>query len=125
MIDEHRPPGAAGEGARDGGPLAPYRVLDLTDRSGWLCGRILGDLGADLVAMAMSGLMSRVGEPGRPPLRVSLPQAAMWTGMHAAAGTLIAHHYREATGRGQQVDVSMQASLLWALANAPAHWSLL
>jgi len=236
MIDERRPPGAAGEGSRDGGPLAPYRVLDLTDRSGWLCGRILGDLGADvvkveppegdpgrrvgvfrgddpdpannlswlaynagkrgitlavdtargrdllrrlaqradvlvesfppgyldardlgyrtlretnprlvltsitpfgqsgpyaryrgsdLVAMAMSGLMSLVGEPGRPPLRVSLPQAAMWTGMHAAAGTLIAHHYREATGRGQQVDVSMQASLLWALANAPAHWSLL
>ena len=81
--------------------------------------------GSDLVAMAMSGLMALVGEPGRPPLRVSLPQARMWTGMHAAAGTLIAHHYREATGRGQHVDVSAQASLLWALANAPAHWSLM
>ncbi len=81
--------------------------------------------GSDLVAMAMSGFMSLVGEPGRPPLRVSLPQAAMWAGMYAAAGSLIAHHHREATGRGQHVDVSMQASLLWALANAPAHWSLL
>jgi crotonobetainyl-CoA:carnitine CoA-transferase CaiB-like acyl-CoA transferase len=81
--------------------------------------------GADLVAMAASGLMSLVGEPGRPPLRVSLPQAAMWAGMYAAAGTLIAHLYRERTGRGQQVDVSMQASLLWALANAPAHWILM
>ena len=29
--------------------LAPYRVLDLTDESGWLCGKILGDLGADVV----------------------------------------------------------------------------
>jgi crotonobetainyl-CoA:carnitine CoA-transferase CaiB-like acyl-CoA transferase len=48
----------------------------------------------------------------------------MWTGMYAAGGTLIAHAYRQATGQGQHVDVSIQASLLWALANAPAHWSL-
>ena len=31
------------------GPLAPYRVLDLTDRRGLLCGKILADLGADVV----------------------------------------------------------------------------
>ena len=80
--------------------------------------------GSDLVTVAMSGFMSLVGEPGRPPLRVSLPQATMWAGMHAAAGALIAHYSREATGRGQHVDVSMQAALLWALANAPAYWSL-
>ncbi|MBI4294719.1 MAG: CoA transferase [Chloroflexi bacterium] len=29
--------------------LAPYRVLDLTDKKGFLCGRILGDLGADVI----------------------------------------------------------------------------
>ncbi|HTD45634.1 MAG TPA: CoA transferase [bacterium] len=81
--------------------------------------------GADLIAMAMSGLMALVGEPGRPPLRVSLPQAAMWAGMYAAAGTLIAHYYRETARRGQHVDVSIRDSLLWALANAPAHWSLM
>ncbi|HEX7593500.1 MAG TPA: CoA transferase, partial [Anaerolineae bacterium] len=80
--------------------------------------------GSDLIAMAMSGFMSLVGEPGKPPLRVSLPQASMWTCMYAAAGTLIAHHYRQSTGRGQHVDVSMQAGMLWALANAPAFWSL-
>jgi crotonobetainyl-CoA:carnitine CoA-transferase CaiB-like acyl-CoA transferase len=221
--------------SNDVGLLAPYRVLDLTDESGWLCARILGDLGADvvkvepvggdagrgrppfheggsapdnglpwlaynaskrgvtlnletargrdlfrrlaaradfvvesfapgyldglwlsygalsaanprlvltsitpfgqtgpyahwrgsdLVAMATSGFMSLVGEPGQAPLRVTLPQAAMWTGMYAAAGTLIAHHYREVSGRGQQVDISLQAGMLWALANAPAFWSL-
>ncbi len=80
--------------------------------------------GSDLIAMATSGFMSLVGEPGKPPLRVSLPQAPMWTGMYAAAGTLIAHYHREMTGRGQHVDVSMQAALLWALANAPAYWSV-
>lgn len=31
------------------GPLAPYRVLDLTDHHGLLCGKILADLGADVV----------------------------------------------------------------------------
>jgi len=80
--------------------------------------------GADLIAMAMSGFMSLVGEPGETPLRVSLPQAAQWTGMYAAAGALIAHYHCENTGRGQHVDVSMQAGMLWALANAPAFWSL-
>lgn len=80
--------------------------------------------GSDLTVMATSGFMSLVGEPDREPLRVTLPQAPMWAGMYAAAGTLIAHYQRERTGRGQHVDVSMQASMLWALANAPAYWSL-
>jgi crotonobetainyl-CoA:carnitine CoA-transferase CaiB-like acyl-CoA transferase len=29
--------------------LSPYRVLDLTDEKGFLCGKILGDLGADVI----------------------------------------------------------------------------
>jgi len=200
------------------GVLAPYRVLDLTDESGFSCGKILADLGADvvkveppegdatrridnlyfisyntgkrgitlnlesprgveilnrlaaradflietfppgtlnyedlhrlnprlivvsitpfgqtgpyrnykgsdLVIMAMGGLMSLVGAPGRAPLRVSLPQAPMWAGMYATAGALIAHYHRETAHIGQHVDVSMQSSMLWALAHAPAFWS--
>lgn len=79
--------------------------------------------GGDLVAMAMSGMMSLVGRPDRPPLRVSLPQAPMWAGMYAAAGGLLAHYHRELKGLGQQVDISLQSSLLWAMANAPAFWA--
>jgi crotonobetainyl-CoA:carnitine CoA-transferase CaiB-like acyl-CoA transferase len=80
--------------------------------------------GSDLTAIAGSGFMSLVGEPDREPLRVTLPQAPMWAGMYATAGTLIAHYQRQNTGLGQYVDVSMQASMLWALANAPAYWSV-
>jgi len=80
--------------------------------------------GSDLTATAASGFMSLVGEPDRAPLRVSLPQSPLWAGMYAAAGTLIAHYQRERTGRGQHVDTSMQASMLWALATAPTYWSL-
>ena len=29
--------------------LSPYRVLDLTDEKGFLCGKLLGDLGTDVV----------------------------------------------------------------------------
>jgi len=29
--------------------LAPYRVLDLSDESGYSCGKILADLGADVI----------------------------------------------------------------------------
>jgi crotonobetainyl-CoA:carnitine CoA-transferase CaiB-like acyl-CoA transferase len=79
--------------------------------------------GSDLIVMAMSGLMSLIGEPGKMPLRVSLPQSPMWAGMYAAAGVLIAHYHRQLTNVGQHVDVSMQSALLWALANAPAFWS--
>src|SRR5919204_5131939 len=35
--------------ADDGGMLSPYRVLDLTDEHGLLCGKILADLGADVI----------------------------------------------------------------------------
>ena len=41
-------------------PLAPYRVLDLTTADGWLCGKLLADLGADVVKVEPPG-----GDPGR------------------------------------------------------------
>ncbi|MFC1815482.1 CaiB/BaiF CoA transferase family protein [Thermodesulfobacteriota bacterium] len=79
---------------------------------------------SDLEIMAMSGMMSIVGDPDRPPVRVSLPLAPMWTGMHAAMGTLMAHYYRTISGKGQHLDVSSHASMLWALAHAPCFWDI-
>jgi crotonobetainyl-CoA:carnitine CoA-transferase CaiB-like acyl-CoA transferase len=78
--------------------------------------------GADLVLMAMSGFMSLVGDPDRPPVRVTVPQSYMWTGMHAAAGAMMAYYHRQRTGKGQHVDVSAQASLLWACSIAPSFY---
>ncbi len=40
--------------------LSPYRVLDLTDERGLLCGQILADLGADVIAVEPPG-----GSPAR------------------------------------------------------------
>ena len=222
-------------GDRNQGLLAPYRVLDLTDELGFLCGKILGDLGADVIKierpggdparrigpfyqeerdpekslswfgfnnnkrgitldlesprgrriffqlaakadfvletftpgyldklkigysalrrlnprlvvtsitpfgqtgpyskfhasdieiMALSGCMSLTGDPGRPPLRVTFPQSYSWTGTYAAMGALIAHYHRQESGEGQQVDVSAQATMLWAFSHAHTFWDL-
>ena len=40
--------------------LSPYRVLDLTNERGLLCGQILGDLGADVIKVEPPG-----GSPAR------------------------------------------------------------
>ncbi len=42
------------------GMLNPYRVLDLTDEKGLLCGKLLGDLGADVIKIERPG-----GDPAR------------------------------------------------------------
>jgi crotonobetainyl-CoA:carnitine CoA-transferase CaiB-like acyl-CoA transferase len=46
------------------GLLSPYRVLDLTDEKGVFCGKLLGDLGADVI---------KVEKPGGDPLRSNGP----------------------------------------------------
>lgn len=40
--------------------LPPYRVLDLTDEKGWLAGKLLADLGAEVIKVEKFG-----GDPGR------------------------------------------------------------
>jgi len=45
---------------KDEGLLSPYRVLDLTDEKGLLCGKLLGDLGADVIKIEKPG-----GDPAR------------------------------------------------------------
>jgi benzylsuccinate CoA-transferase BbsE subunit len=211
------------EKEKTGGMLSPYRVLDLTDEKGLLCGKILGDLGADvikierpggdparnlgpfyhdkpdpekslfwfafntnkrgvtlnietadgqeifkrlvktadvvvesfplgymeklglgysalekinpgvimvsitpfgqtgpykdykisdIVAWALGGYMYSVGDADRPPVRIGhLPQAYLQAGGQAAQGAMMALYYREMTGEGQFVDVSIQDSV--------------
>src|SRR3989441_5114375 len=74
-------------------------------------GPLAGAPAADLAVPAASGSLWLAGEPGRAPVRSTLPQAPFWLGMYGAMGALVALAARARTGRGQEVDVSGQASM--------------
>ena len=78
----------------------------------------------DIVVQAMGGLMYGAGDPDRPPLRISFPQACLHGGAAAAVGTMLALRQRNASGQGQMVDVSAQQGVVWSLMNATVTWDL-
>jgi len=80
--------------------------------------------GSDLVAQAMGGLMYLAGFPEDPPHKLHGSQAYHSASVQAAVGTMMALYTRELTGRGQQVDVSLQESVLMALETAMQHYDL-
>lgn len=79
---------------------------------------------SDIVAIAMGGLSHIMGSPDRPPARVSVDQAYVIAGAQAAMGAMIAHYYREATGKGQHVDNSIQESVAISALTVPQMWDL-
>src|SRR5947209_1894783 len=61
--------------------------------------------GFDLVAQAMSGIMSFTGEsPDGPPVKCGAPLSDITAGILAAMGILAAYTHRLKTGRGQWVE---------------------
>jgi len=79
---------------------------------------------SDLIAMASSGYLYLCGDPDRAPVRISFPQAYLIAGSEAAAASLIAHYYRETSGEGQLVDVSIQHAVSLIITNAIPFWEL-
>ena len=79
---------------------------------------------SDLEVTASSGALALAGEPDRAPVRTTLAQSPFWSGMYAAMGALFALAARAATRRGQQVDVSGQASMVTVHQPACVHWDV-
>jgi formyl-CoA transferase len=85
--------------------------------------------GYDLIAQAMSGIMSVTGEPGGAPVKAGVPVADLAAGLYCAAGILAAWIAREQTGRGQYIDTSLyeaglalsvwETAELWATGRVP------
>ena len=78
--------------------------------------------GSDLTVTAMSSLMYGFGDADRAPLRLSIEQSYCHAGAVAATGSLVAHYYRELTGEGQHVDVSMQEAMAWLNVFSIPRW---
>jgi crotonobetainyl-CoA:carnitine CoA-transferase CaiB-like acyl-CoA transferase len=71
-------------------------------------GPYAGRGGFDLIAQAMSGIMSITGTgPGEPPVKCGPPLTDITAGLLAAMGILAALHHRTRTGEGQFVDTSL------------------
>lgn len=78
----------------------------------------------DMVAQAYSGIMSITGPEGGPPCRVGSSVGDIISGTQAVVGILAALIYREKSGRGQHLDMSMVDGLFATLENAVARYTL-
>jgi crotonobetainyl-CoA:carnitine CoA-transferase CaiB-like acyl-CoA transferase len=68
--------------------------------------------GFDLIAQAMSGVLSATGLPGHEPVKSGIPVADLGAGMFAAYGILSALLGRAKSGRGQYIDASLLEAAL-------------
>ncbi|MDK3016826.1 CaiB/BaiF CoA transferase family protein [Pseudodonghicola flavimaris] len=66
----------------------------------------------DIVAQALSGVMSVNCEPGQAPTKLGLPLGDLAGSIFSLFGVLAALHERHVTGQGQHVEVAMLDSLI-------------
>lgn len=76
----------------------------------------------DLTIMARSGLMTIIGDPGRPPLTLPGRQAWALAGIQGAIAALTALNARAQDGQGQQAWVSAYRSAVLANYREPLTW---
>ncbi|MCB1312915.1 MAG: CoA transferase [Sedimentitalea sp.] len=63
--------------------------------------------GYDFIIQGMSGLMSITGEPDGQPQKSGVAITDVFTGIYAVAGILAALYQRQATGKGQHLDMAL------------------
>ncbi len=74
--------------------------------------------GSDIIAQALGGIMKLTGFPDREPLKIAGPQAEYQAGLNAAVATMAALCFRDETGIGQQIDISVMECLASILEGA-------
>lgn len=108
LIENFRP------GAMEGWGLGPEQLIDANP--GLVVLRISGygqtgpyrdRPGFGVVAEAMGGLRHLTAEPGRVPVRVGVSIGDTLASLHGVIGILMALHERQASGRGQVIDVAL------------------
>lgn len=107
------------EEARDLNPRLIYASISGFGQSGPWSQRP----GFDMVAQAMSGVMSVTGHGDQSPCRNTIPAGDLGAGMLAANGILGAVLERQQTGRGRRIDVSLFDTLLgMSVWEAAEYW---
>jgi crotonobetainyl-CoA:carnitine CoA-transferase CaiB-like acyl-CoA transferase len=70
----------------------------------------------DLTVQALTGIMTRLGEPGQPPIYLGMGSGDAMGGLMAACGIMVALHARRRTGKGQFLDASLYGAQLFLAA---------
>ncbi|KLI62797.1 CaiB/BaiF CoA transferase family protein [Aurantiacibacter marinus] len=78
--------------------------------------------GYDFIIQGMSGIMDLTGEPDRAPQKIGVAYADILTGLYAVIGIQAALRHREATGRGQLVDMALFDVMVGTLANQAMNY---
>ena len=78
--------------------------------------------GYDFIMQAETGFMSITGEADAPPSRLGVAFTDVIAGMKTTQSILAALYQRTATGKGQQIDISMYETSLNTLANVGAAY---
>ncbi len=79
-------------------------------------GPYAGRPGIDFLIQGYGGLLALTGEPGAPPVRVTVPLIDTLTSVLVTTAALTAVHTRAADGQGQRIDISLLDALIHAQA---------
>ena len=87
-------------------------------------GPYAGRPGFDLIAQAMSGILSVTGTPGGEPVKCGVPISDLAAGLYGAVGVLAALAARNSSGRGQHVETSLfEAALGLSVWETTEYWA--
>ncbi|MCR5869040.1 MAG: CaiB/BaiF CoA transferase family protein [Aquincola tertiaricarbonis] len=79
--------------------------------------------GFDLMAQAMSGVMSVTGYPGSPPVKAGVPVADIGCALFATYGLLAAYIGAKNTGQGQYIDASLfDSAMAFSVWDISEYW---
>jgi len=79
--------------------------------------------GLDLIAQAMSGIMSVTGYPDSPPVKAGVPVADIGCALFATYAILAAYIGSKTSGRGQFIDASLfEAALAFSIWDTSEYW---
>jgi crotonobetainyl-CoA:carnitine CoA-transferase CaiB-like acyl-CoA transferase len=79
--------------------------------------------GYDLMAQAMSGVMSVTGHPGGPPVKAGVPVADIGCALFTVYAILSAYIGRQKSGEGQHIDASLfDAALAFSIWDISEYW---
>jgi crotonobetainyl-CoA:carnitine CoA-transferase CaiB-like acyl-CoA transferase len=79
--------------------------------------------GFDLMAQAMSGVMSVTGYPGGPPVKAGVPVADIGCALFAIYATLAAYIGAKTTGQGQYIDAALfDAAMAFSVWDICDYW---